>query len=215
MSLHGPLGSQVEYPEQYSPEVLHPIPRLDGRSRLNLQGDLPFVGVDIWNAYEMSWLNERGKPLVACGEFHFPADSPNIIESKSFKLYLNSFNQGRWASTDAVQKTLQNDLSAACGAAGGEGGLWSASDSGGAHRVSWSAAPTPHGCLTTHRRQHQHACSAVCCSESTSCAALRPVPPAAVPAAPPVPSAASASAGVPFDRSSRSSRAFSCLSCTS
>ncbi len=116
MSLHGPLGSQVEYPEQYSPEVLHPIPRLDGRSRLNVQGDLPFVGVDIWNAYEMSWLNERGKPLVACGEFHFPADSPNIIESKSFKLYLNSFNQGRWASTDAVQKTLQNDLSAACGA---------------------------------------------------------------------------------------------------
>ena len=116
MSLHGPLGSQVAYPEQYSPDVLHPIPRLDGRSRLNLQGDLPFAGVDIWNAYEMSWLNERGKPLVACGEFHFPADSPNIIESKSFKLYLNSFNQGRWASTDAVQKTLQNDLSAACGA---------------------------------------------------------------------------------------------------
>lgn len=116
MTSHGPLGSQVDYPEQYAPEVLHPIPRVDGRSRLGLRGDLPFAGVDIWNAYEMSWLNEKGKPLVACGEFHFPADSPNIVESKSFKLYLNSFNQGRWASVDAVREALQRDLSSACGA---------------------------------------------------------------------------------------------------
>ena len=116
MSLHGPLGSQVDYPEHYSPEVLHPIPRNEGRARLGVQGELPFAGVDIWNAYEMSWLNERGKPLVACGEFHFPADSPNIVESKSFKLYLNSFNQGRWDSIDAVRDALHNDLSAVCGA---------------------------------------------------------------------------------------------------
>ncbi|WP_372865411.1 NADPH-dependent 7-cyano-7-deazaguanine reductase QueF [Spongiibacter sp.] len=116
MNGHGPLGAQVDYPEYYDPSVLYPIARAEGRRRLGITGTLPFAGVDIWNAFEMSWLNTRGKPQVACGEFHFPASSPSIVESKSFKLYLNSFNQSRWSSPAEVQACLERDLSAACGA---------------------------------------------------------------------------------------------------
>ncbi|MBD2859644.1 NADPH-dependent 7-cyano-7-deazaguanine reductase QueF [Spongiibacter sp. KMU-158] len=113
---HGPLGESVEYLDQYAPELLHPIARKAGRDQLGLSGELPFAGVDIWNAWELSWLNAKGKPEVAIGEFRFPADSPNIVESKSFKLYLNSFNQTRMASASALLATLKKDLSAACGA---------------------------------------------------------------------------------------------------
>ncbi|MBQ0759059.1 NADPH-dependent 7-cyano-7-deazaguanine reductase QueF [uncultured Zhongshania sp.] len=115
---HGPLGEKVNYPSQYDPSCLHPILRKQGRDGLGIDATmpLPFAGVDIWNAYELSWLNESGKPQVACAEFRFPADSPNIIESKSFKLYLNSFNQSRFRDASAVQQTLAEDLSAASGA---------------------------------------------------------------------------------------------------
>jgi 7-cyano-7-deazaguanine reductase len=113
---HGPLGETVDYIDTYSPDLLHPIARQEGRDRLGLVAPLPFHGVDIWNAWELSWLNERGKPEVAIGEFRFPAESPNIVESKSFKLYLNSFNQSRMASTEVLQACLEKDLSAACGA---------------------------------------------------------------------------------------------------
>ncbi len=112
---HGPLGEQVSYPGQYDPNCLHPIPRQPGRAGLGVKGELPFVGVDVWNAYELSCLNEKGKPIVACAEFRIPAQSPNIIESKSFKLYLNSFNQTRLAGLDAMTQLLQRDLSAAAG----------------------------------------------------------------------------------------------------
>lgn len=117
--IHGPLGEKVTYPDQYDPTCLHAIPRQQGRGELGIDSakPLPFSGVDIWNAYELSWLNASGKPVVACAEFRFAAGSPNIIESKSFKLYLNSFNQTRIADLDILKRALERDLSLASGAA--------------------------------------------------------------------------------------------------
>ena len=113
-----PLGQPTEYRATYAPELLYPIPRQLKRDELGIAaGSLPFVGEDIWNAYEVSWLNMKGKPLVALATFRVPADSPNLIESKSFKLYLNSFNQTAFADSATVQATLARDLSAAAGAA--------------------------------------------------------------------------------------------------
>lgn len=111
-----PLGQQSLYVAEYLPSLLFPIERKLARAQLALGEQLPFHGVDIWTGYELSWLDERGKPVVAMAEFHIPFDSPNIIESKSFKLYLNSFNQTSFASADQVRITLQNDLSNAAGA---------------------------------------------------------------------------------------------------
>jgi 7-cyano-7-deazaguanine reductase len=111
-----PLGKSSAYQTQYAPELLFPIPRQQKRDELNLTGTLPFFGVDIWNAYELSWLNTRGKPQVAIASITAPADSPNIVESKSFKLYLNSFNQTRLESSDALLARLRQDLGAAFGA---------------------------------------------------------------------------------------------------
>jgi 7-cyano-7-deazaguanine reductase len=113
---HSPLGKTSAYRTDYAPELLFPIPRQAKRDELGLKGTLPFFGVDIWNGYELSWLNMRGKPQVAVARFTIPADSPNLIESKSFKLYLNSFNQTRLAGPDALKILLQQDLSAAAGA---------------------------------------------------------------------------------------------------
>jgi 7-cyano-7-deazaguanine reductase len=111
-----PLGKTAAYQTHYAPELLFPIPRQQKRDELQLTGTLPFFGVDIWNAYELSWLNMRGKPQVAIATISAPADSPNIIESKSFKLYLNSFNQTRLANTDALLALLREDLSNGFGA---------------------------------------------------------------------------------------------------
>jgi 7-cyano-7-deazaguanine reductase len=113
---HSPLGKTSAYQTQYAPELLFPIPRQQKRDELGIAGTLPFFGVDIWNAYEISWLNMRGKPQVAIATISAPADSPNIVESKSFKLYLNSFNQTRLANTDALLTLLRDDLSTAFGA---------------------------------------------------------------------------------------------------
>ena len=111
-----PLGKPTEYRADYAPELLYPIPRQLKRDELGISGDaLPFVGEDLWNAYELSWLNPKGKPVVALGNFRVPADSPNLIESKSFKLYLNSFNQSVFADAATVEATLVRDLSAAAG----------------------------------------------------------------------------------------------------
>jgi 7-cyano-7-deazaguanine reductase len=110
-----PLGKTSAYQTQYAPELLFPIPRQQKRDELGLSGTLPFFGVDIWNAYEVSWLNMRGKPQVAIATVTVPADSPNIVESKSFKLYLNSFNQTRLANTDALLALLRDDLANAVG----------------------------------------------------------------------------------------------------
>ena len=111
-----PLGKTSAYQTQYAPELLFPIARQQKRDELQITGALPFFGVDIWNGYELSWLNMRGKPQVAIATFTVPADSPNIIESKSFKLYLNSFNQTRLANQDALVELLREDVSAAAGA---------------------------------------------------------------------------------------------------
>ena len=109
------LGKPVCYTTQYDPSLLFLIPRQIKRDEIGLIGDLPFMGADIWNAYEISWLNQRGKPQVAIATFIVPADTPNIIESKSFKLYLNSYNQTRLASHEVLVAQLCADVSAAVG----------------------------------------------------------------------------------------------------
>jgi len=115
---HSTLGKQVAYRDTYAPELLFPIARQGKRSELGLRDDaLPFIGEDLWNAYECSWLDPRGKPVVALARFHVPASSPNLIESKSLKLYLNAFNQERMSGFDAVRTTIESDLSAAAGEA--------------------------------------------------------------------------------------------------
>ncbi|MBD8481688.1 NADPH-dependent 7-cyano-7-deazaguanine reductase QueF [Pseudomonas coleopterorum] len=113
---HSPLGKSSEYVSTYTPSLLFPIPRAAKWAELGLSADtLPYTGVDVWNCFELSWLLPSGKPVVAIGEFSIPADSPNIIESKSFKLYLNSLNQTPFASVDALEKVLVQDLSGATG----------------------------------------------------------------------------------------------------
>ncbi len=110
-----PLGKTTEYIADYDPTLLCPFPRQVKRDVIGITDALPFQGYDIWNAYELSWLNRKGKPIVAMGEFHVPCTSPNLIESKSFKLYLNSFNQTRFADFLEVERRLITDLSAAAG----------------------------------------------------------------------------------------------------
>ncbi|MDX5979033.1 NADPH-dependent 7-cyano-7-deazaguanine reductase QueF [Vreelandella alkaliphila] len=115
---HAPLGRDSAYPEHYDAGLLYPIPRAANRAPLGIEDNkLPFVGEDEWHAFEVSWLNNRGKPIVAVARFRLPADSPNLIESKSWKLYLNSLNQTHFESRDAVQRVLVRDLAAAAGAA--------------------------------------------------------------------------------------------------
>ncbi|MBE0490384.1 MAG: NADPH-dependent 7-cyano-7-deazaguanine reductase QueF [Halomonas sp.] len=114
---HAPLGRESAYPERYDATLLYPIPRAANRVPLDIEeGVLPFVGEDEWHAFEASWLNARGKPVVAVARFRLPADSPNLIESKSWKLYLNSFNQTRFQNREAVIDTLVADLSRAADA---------------------------------------------------------------------------------------------------
>ena len=106
------LGKATEYKSTYDAGLLQGVPRSLNRNELQLTADnLPFVGFDAWNLYELSWLNSKGKPVVATGVVNVPFDSENLIESKSFKLYLNSFNQTKFASLADVQKILTEDLS--------------------------------------------------------------------------------------------------------
>ena len=111
-----PLGKSVTYITEYDPSLLFPIARQGKRDEIGVGATPPFLGVDIWNGYELSWLNHKGKPQIALAQFQVPADSPNIIESKSFKLYLNSFNQTRLENQDELKTKLQQDLSLAAGA---------------------------------------------------------------------------------------------------
>ena len=113
---NSPLGKTSVYTDSYDPGLLFPMPRAEKRAELGLSGTLPFFGMDIWNAYELSWLNHRGKPQVAIATLLVPADTPNMIESKSMKLYLNSLNQTRIDSQEDLVALLQSDLSAALGA---------------------------------------------------------------------------------------------------
>ncbi len=106
------LGKKSEYTDQYEPNLLFAIPRKDKRQEIGIDSTLPFVGVDIWNHFEVSWLNLKGKPQVAIAEITIPCDSPNIIESKSMKLYFNSFNNTKVANIDELTSLIQQDLSA-------------------------------------------------------------------------------------------------------
>jgi 7-cyano-7-deazaguanine reductase len=110
-----PLGKATVYTSEYDPALLCPIPRKFKRDEIGLPANLPFHGVDIWNAYELSWLTPQGKPVIAMGEFRIPCESPNLIESKSIKLYLNSFNQTRFDDFESVRALLSQDLGGAAG----------------------------------------------------------------------------------------------------
>lgn len=126
------LGQKVDYIEQYTPELLQGVPRSLSREQIGVSQPLPFGGVDIWNGYELSWLNPKGKPQVAILQCQVPIDSQNLIESKSFKLYLNSFNQSVFGSADEVARHLSQDLSA-CAQAPVKLQLFSAGQFGALH----------------------------------------------------------------------------------
>jgi 7-cyano-7-deazaguanine reductase len=107
------LGRPVHYTDQYDASLLYPIARAGKREEIGIAGAPPFFGADLWTSYELSWLNPRGKPQVAIGHFTIPCETPNIIESKSLKLYLGSFSGTVFASADAVRDRLRADLSEA------------------------------------------------------------------------------------------------------
>lgn len=109
------LGKGTAYVSQYDPKQLYPIARSVAREALALNGELPFVGCDLWTGWELSWLDSNGLPQVAVAEFEIPVASTHIIESKSFKLYLNSFNQSRFNAWADVEQALIRDLSEAAG----------------------------------------------------------------------------------------------------
>ena len=106
------LGQKTEYASLYDRTLLQPVPRALNRDGLGITQNQPFtIGADIWTAYEISWLNEKGLPQVAIADVYLDYQSQNLIESKSFKLYLNSFNQSKFADVNSVQQTMQRDLS--------------------------------------------------------------------------------------------------------
>ena len=107
------LGKTSAYLDQYDPSLLFPIPRAGKRAEIGITGASPFFGADLWTAFELSWLNPRGKPQVALAHITVPSESPHIIESKSFKLYLNSFNNTMFQDASEVQGRLRADLSEA------------------------------------------------------------------------------------------------------
>lgn len=112
-----PLGKQVDYPQQYDVSQLFPVARATNRAAIGVSdSDLPFKGYDHWRAYELSWLAESGLPQVATANIYVPCQSPNIVESKSMKLYFNSLNQSIFASSEKVRQCIAADLSKAAGA---------------------------------------------------------------------------------------------------
>ena len=117
---HSQLGKPAPYPDRYDPALLFPVSRSAQRAELGLHGTLPFFGADLWTAFELSWLTRRGKPQVAMAHMTVPCETPNLIESKSFKLYLNSFSNTAFASPDDVRARIRDDISEAVwrGAAG-------------------------------------------------------------------------------------------------
>ncbi|MEM1173391.1 MAG: NADPH-dependent 7-cyano-7-deazaguanine reductase QueF [Pseudomonadota bacterium] len=107
-----PLGRDVDYPDTYSPGLLVAVSRQAARQHIASATELPFSGEDIWNAWELTWLDAQGKPAIAAVELRVPAESTHICESKSLKLYLNSFAMSRFPSPDTVRETIADDLSA-------------------------------------------------------------------------------------------------------
>ena len=107
------LGKPVPYADEYDPTLLYPLSRAPKRDEIGIAGAPPFFGADLWTAFELSWLNPRGKPQVAIAHFTVPCETPNIIESKSLKLYLASYNATVFPSAEAVRERLRADLSEA------------------------------------------------------------------------------------------------------
>ena len=107
------LGKAAPYIDQYDASLLYPIARAPKRAEIGLPGALPFLGADIWTAFELSWLNARGKPQVALAHITVPCESANLVESKSFKLYLNSFNNTKFADANEVLARIRTDISEA------------------------------------------------------------------------------------------------------
>ncbi|MCP4271557.1 MAG: NADPH-dependent 7-cyano-7-deazaguanine reductase QueF [Gammaproteobacteria bacterium] len=104
------LGQDVSYESVYNPGLLAAVSRQQTRKAINIKQSQPFKGVDIWNAWELSWLNPRGKPQVACAMFSYSSESPHLVESKSLKLYLNSFNQSQFSTNKEVANLIEADL---------------------------------------------------------------------------------------------------------
>ncbi|MCW8208123.1 NADPH-dependent 7-cyano-7-deazaguanine reductase QueF [Verminephrobacter aporrectodeae subsp. tuberculatae] len=104
------LGKASTYVDQYDAALLFPIPRADKRAEIGITGAAPFFGADLWTAFELSWLNARGKPQLALAHITVPCETPNIVESKSVKLYLNSFNNTCLADAAQVQARIRADL---------------------------------------------------------------------------------------------------------
>lgn len=107
-----PLGQPTSYPDRVDPSVLCPLPRAPHRAALGWPAALPFMGADLWTAYELSWLNPRGKPQLAIAELTVPCDTPHLVESKSLKLYLNGYANERYADAAAVRERIVAELSA-------------------------------------------------------------------------------------------------------
>jgi len=113
---HGVLGRTVDYPREYDASLLFAIPRAQGRAGIGIGASaLPFIGTDRWHAYELSWLDARGKPCVATARFELPTTTPQLVESKSIKLYLNAFNGSRFDDAGAVRACIARDLSRCAG----------------------------------------------------------------------------------------------------
>lgn len=107
------LGKKSQYEQTYNPDILYPISRIEKRQELGIDPDaIPFFGFDCWNHYEVSWLNAKGKPMVAIAEIMYDCDSPFIIESKSLKLYFNSFNHSNFNNISQITQIITQDLSA-------------------------------------------------------------------------------------------------------
>ena len=115
MSQDSPLGQASTYPDEYSPDLLYAIARIDSRSALGLETALPFSGMDIWNAWDLTWLDSVGQPQVGTAEIRIPADSVNLVESKSLKLYLGSLAMTRYESADDLAAIVTRDLIACTG----------------------------------------------------------------------------------------------------
>lgn len=109
------LGKPAAYTGFYDPKLLFPLVRQNKREELGIGASLPFTGFDLWTHYEVSWLNGKGKPIVAIAEIVYPCESPSMIESKSMKLYFNSFNQTKFKDISNIQATISRDLSHAVG----------------------------------------------------------------------------------------------------
>jgi 7-cyano-7-deazaguanine reductase len=107
---HSLLGKPAPYVDRYDASLLFPLPRFPKREEIGIRGTAPFFGADMWTAFELSWLNPRGKPQVALAHITVPCETPNIIESKSFKLYLNSFTNTRFADASDVQARIRADV---------------------------------------------------------------------------------------------------------